>query len=157
MANTQSRQEALSGFSMSEPTARLIDGTVDLIRAHSGPDGTVFAFPHLSMLIGLADRKISGRVPVYWFDTCPDGLAREEAVRLLAQPPDVIVAMELSWAAFAAQEALFRGGAKSGQRDLYQAMFTLIRRDNYQVVGRFESPNCAPVMVLARPQTSSHP
>jgi hypothetical protein len=149
----RSTQPALAGFTMSEEAAHFIDGATDLIRKNSDPDDTILAFPHLAVLAGLADRRIAGFVPVHWFDTCPDDLARADARAILEKPPAVIVAMALPEPLFAEQEFFFRNGALSGQRDLFRAILEVVRRDKYTEVGRFLAPGYRiPIYVWARPR-----
>ena len=150
-----STQPALAGITMSAETARFVDGATDLIRKNSDPDDTVIAFPHLWALTGLADRRIAGFAPVHWFDTCPDELARADARAILENPPAVIIAMALPERLFAEQEFFFRGGALSGQRDLYLTMLEVVRRDKYKEVGTFLAAGTRiPIHIWARPRPS---
>jgi len=148
-------QPALAGIEMSESTERFLDGATALIRANSDPDDAVLAFPHLWTLTGLAERRTFGFVPVYWFDTCPDVLARADAALLLEHPPQVIVSMDLPEAFFADQEVFFRHGAPSGQRDLYAAMHTVIERDHYVELAKFDFTRNPSVRIWARPRPGS--
>ena len=151
----RSAQPALAGITMSEETARFVDGATDLIRKNSDPGDTVIAFPHLWALTGLADRRIAGFAPVHYFDTCPDEVARADARALLENPPAVIVAMALPERLFAEQEFFFRGGAPSGQRDLYLTMLEIVRRDKYTEVGTFWAAGThIPIHIWARPRPS---
>jgi hypothetical protein len=150
-----SAEPALAGFTMSEETAHFVDSATDLIRKYSDPDDTVLAFPHLSALTGMADRRIAGFAPVHWFDTCPDDLARADARAILEKPPAVIVAMALPERLFAEQEFFFRDGALSGQRDLFRAILEVVKREKYTEVGRFSAAGLRiPIYVWARPRRS---
>lgn len=125
----------LSGFLLSESTARTLDGVTSLIRRHSEPSEKIWVYPAMAIFYGLSDRRPSTFAAHHWMDTCPDDVAEKDALRLLADPPRVIVAQRWPIEAIAANERYFRSGNRSGQRRLFEALEHLLPM--YALVGTF--------------------
>ncbi len=79
-----------------------------------------------------------------WFDFLPDKLAREEASRLRASPPAIIVNLRIPEAAWVAHENLFRDGKALGQRDIEATILYLTKTSNLYVLefSKEISPGC---------------
>jgi hypothetical protein len=134
----------LSGFRLSASSTRLLEETTDIIQTFAEPEDDVFTFPHIPGFYVLANRWPHSKVVVSWFDFLPDKYAAEEAIRILASPPAVIVNLRLPDEVFIAHENLFRAGKRLGQRDIQAAISELTGELNlYQLDLRREvSPGC---------------
>jgi hypothetical protein len=139
----------LEGFRLSWSTAMLYEEVDRLIKLHVRPGDEILAFPLMQVFYGMAGTKSPTLCLNHWFDVCPDRVATEDARRLREHPPALIIAMELPEGAFEVHERLFRAGARSGQRDLWDAIVEL--RGHYKPVGLFKSPgHGVPIGVWAR-------
>jgi len=148
-ATEEPETAGLEGFRLSPYTANFYDRVTQAIRAHSNADDHIFIYPHMPMLYGLADRRPTPFCPMHWMDVCPDYIAIEDARRILAEPPRVIVAMEFDDAIYEQGEILFRDGKRSGQRELVAAINQLLPR--YVVVESFKAPGTnLPIKVWVR-------
>jgi hypothetical protein len=113
------------GFLLSKDSAAVIDETVDIINKHTEKDDAIFTFPNIPGYYLLSDRLPNSKVIVSWFDFLPDYLAREEAKRLLRDPPAAIVNLNLPDTVWEAHEDLFRQGKHLGQRDILSSITSL--------------------------------
>jgi hypothetical protein len=128
----------MRGFLLPEAEVRMIDGTTQIIREHARPGDTIFTYPSMPIFHALTG---------YWFptyagdhniDACPDDVASQDAERLLRARPAVIVQYSQDPAFLATEEALWRGGKRSGQRDLTTAVETLTKE--YRLTATFDVP-----------------
>lgn len=131
------------GIKVSLTTAEDIDDLSKSINT-GVKGGDIFAFPNIPLVYLLGNRWPHSKVVVPWFDFLPDLPAKAEAVRLLANPPDTIVNLNLPDVAWDAHERLFRGGGTLGQRDILAAIKQLTgERGLYELDLRREvSPGC---------------
>ena len=139
-----SKTPILRGIQMSQHTAESIDAMASSL-AKGTQEGDVFAFPNIPLAYLVANRWPNSKIVIPWFDFLPDVPARAEAVRLLANPPAIIVNLKLPPAAWGAHERLFREGRPLGQRDIQNAIVDLTeRRKLYRLDFSSEvSPGCA--------------
>jgi hypothetical protein len=117
-----SEQRMLFGFQLSQKSRAIIDGVVRAITDHSKANDDVFVFPNIAGIYALSNRWPHSMVIVSWFDFLPDNLAKIEALRLLKEPPAVIVNLSLPEEAWILHEKYFRKNNKMGQRDIYRAI-----------------------------------
>jgi hypothetical protein len=156
LATTASVQPQLRGLRLPADTRDFLDGTIALIRDRTGSNDTIFTFPEVSLIYALADRR-----PPTWswshnIDVVNDRFAREEADRLRERPPAVIVYLPPSEASLSLEEAAWRRGERSGQRDLIDAVESIAR--GYELRGSYHpmGPGGAVAFVYVRPQVSQH-
>jgi hypothetical protein len=57
---------------------------------------------------------------MHWFDIASDAMVREDAARIRAHPPAVILSVQMPDALMRRSEARFRNGARSGQREMLE-------------------------------------
>lgn len=142
-------EPALLGFHLSPDTARLFDEVPRLIRAHSREDDKILIYPHMPIFYALTDRRQVGVALAHWMDVCPDRIALHDAEAVRANPPAVIVSMEMSDEVYTAQEAQFRSGQSSGQRKMVETLAALTPQ--YNLVGEFQAPGQRfPIKVWAK-------
>lgn len=133
-ATARSTQPMLRGMRLPPEEVRLLDETTAAMEAQP-PGVTVFTYPEMGLLYAL-----SGRVPPTWagshnIDVVSDALARQDAARLLRARPGVILYARPSEANLRAEEATWRNGKPSGQRDLVAALDRLVA--GYRLAGTF--------------------
>lgn len=152
LATAVSVQPQLRGMRLPADTRDFLDGTVALIRDQTSSTDTIFTFPEMSLIYALADRR-----PPTWswshnIDVVNDSFAREEADRLRERPPAVIVYCPPSEATLLREERAWRRGARSGQRDLIEAVESIAR--GYELKGSYKpmGPGGAPAFVYVRPR-----
>ncbi len=148
LAVAHSSQPMLRGMRLPAETVRLLDQTAALMRAQ--PAGaTVFTYPEMGLLYPL-----SGRMPPTWagshnIDVVSDKLARQDAERLLSAPPNVILYARPTEGDLRAEEATWRNGKPSGQRNLIAALDTLV--SNYRLADTFcLQPGDTPLRLYVR-------
>ena len=145
-----SDQEMLSGFQLSLKSRNIIDGVVKAVIKNSRPDDDVFVFPNISGIYALSNRWPHSKVIVSWFDFLPDYLAKNEAKRLLNDPPAVIVNLNLPDEAWVLHEKYFRKNNKLGQRDIYMTIVELTQESKlYSIVYAAELSKGVDIQVWA--------
>jgi len=137
-AVAMSELDRLAGIRMSPETKRIVETMTRCLRERSQPDEPVLAYPHVPIFYLLAERAPLTFAPVHYWDVCPDYQARADAAKLRAAPPPVFVYFRFSDAFQGAAEATFRGGARSGQREMEAALEELT--ETYELLAREEAP-----------------
>jgi hypothetical protein len=149
-ANVRSDQTKLKGIRLPANTARLVDGVAHIVATNSTPADTIFAYPEMVLFYALNDRKWPTQSASHNVDVINDAFAREEAARLLQNPPKVIIYLPETEAQLRAQEAAWRNGNRMGQRDIIAAVETLAR--SYRLAGDYPTtPENQDVYVYVRP------
>jgi hypothetical protein len=138
-ATETSELPLLRGLRLSPETKSFVETVTAAVRASSAPQDEVLVFPHMPVFYLLSERRPATFGPVHFFDVCPDALARDDAARIRAHPPKVIVFFRHTEAEIATAEEVFRAGRSSGQRDLIAAIEDLTR-DGYDLVGDLRTP-----------------
>jgi hypothetical protein len=156
LATTVSVQPQMRGMRLPADTRDFLDGTMALIQDRTQSNDTIFTFPEMSLIYALADRR-----PPTWswshnIDVINDRFAREEAGRLMERPPAVIVYCPPSEASLSLEELVWRQGERSGQRDLIDAVESIVR--GYELRGTYHpmGPQGPVAFVYVRPQMSLH-
>ena len=121
-ANIGSELYEMRGMRLPLSTVTLLDSATRFVQAHTTAGETIFTYPEMGIFYTLADRQPPTRAGSHNIDVVPDSMAREEAHRLLVNPPAVILYAKPSEQQIEAEEALWRNGQKSGQRALIAAL-----------------------------------
>jgi hypothetical protein len=149
-ATVRSSLPELRGFLLPPSTVNFVDSTIRIIRENSTSKDTIFIYPELGFFYGATERMPATFSTSHNMDTVPDSFAREEAERLLRARPAVLIYGQKPEALLQEDEAIWRNGKHSGQRDLIAAVETLARE--YRLVRTFRMyPLGEPVYVLVRP------
>jgi Dolichyl-phosphate-mannose-protein mannosyltransferase len=149
-ANVRSDQTKLEGIRLPANTARLVDGVAHIVAANSTPADTIFTYPEMALFYVLTDRKWPTQSASHNVDVVNDAFAREEAARLLQNPPKVIIYLPETEAQLRAQEDAWRNGNRMGQRDIIAAVETLAR--SYRLAGDYPTtPENQDIYVYVRP------
>ncbi len=128
-ATATSEHPFLSGVRMGPEVKDFTQDLNRFITQNSRPGEPVFIFSYQPMFYFLSNRWPPTFAQVHWFDVAPDSVCREDAQRLVQAKPAVIVDFVISPSEFEVNERIFRHGARSGQRDLYDQMHVLIAED----------------------------
>ena len=147
-ATESSTLPELGGLKMSPATKERVERIVKLIQEHSSADEAVFVYPHLPVFYILSHRHPNTFADVHFFDVNPDYVARQDAAWLLQNPPAVIVDFEFTEEQIADNETLFRGGNRSGQRDLTKAIHQLT--NTYELLESYQLPKGNTIRVWAK-------
>lgn len=149
-AQTQSRLDALRGLRLPAATVQLVDDTAALVAKNTCPGDGVFTFPEMGLLYTLTDRWPPTWSPSHNVDVVNDTLARADTARLLAQPPAVLITYPERAEDWTGTERLWRGGHRSGQREMAEAVTQLARA--YQLKGSYTlRAGDPPIHVYLRP------
>jgi hypothetical protein len=125
--NTTSAIPELRGFKLAPNTIDFVDSTVRIVRENSTPSDTIFTYPEMGIFYGLTGRRPATVSGSHNFDTVSDAFAKEEATRLLQARPAVLIFAPPSEQMLRVNEEFWRGGNRSGQRDLIAAAGLLAR------------------------------
>ena len=134
-ASSESAAPGMAGIRMAEPEARLIDDTVSAVAKHTTPSDHIFTYPEMAVLYAVSNRYPPTRALSQNIDTLNDTLARQEAKLLISNPPAVIVYAKPTDTEVKRQEAMWRNGKPSGQRDIVVALDSLLPR--YDLLGTY--------------------
>jgi hypothetical protein len=151
-ATVRSDQTKLKGILLPAPTARLVDGVAHIVASNSTPADTIFTYPEMALFYALTDRKWPTQTASHNVDVVNDTMAKQEAARLLQNPPKVIIYLPETEEQLHAQEIVWRDGHRMGQRDIIAAIETLARR--YRFAGVYPTtPENQDVYVYVRPDS----
>lgn len=149
-ATVRSDQPKLSGIFLPLATVRLVDGVAHIVASNTTPTDTIFTFPEMALFYSLTDRRWPTATASHNVDVVNDAMAKEEAARLLANPPKVIIYLPETEEQSRAEEAIWRNGHRMGQRDIAAAIETLAQ--NYRLAGVYPTlPTNQDVYVYVRP------
>ena len=136
VATMTSSLPELRGFLLPANTIDFVDSTIRIIRENSTPTDTIFVYPELGFFYGATERRPATFSGSHNFDVVPDAFAKEEAARLLRVRPAVLIYGPTSEQFLRANEAYWRNGKPSGQRDIIAAVETLAQE--YRFVQVFQ-------------------
>jgi hypothetical protein len=128
----------LRGLRLPHEVVQFVDGTVGIINQHAKADDTIFTYPEMSIFYSIAHRHPPTVSGSHNIDVVNDAFAREEAGRLLARRPAVLIYWREPEFKLASDEVVWRGGNRSGQRDIIAAMETLASQ--YELAATYKVP-----------------
>jgi len=136
-ATEESSQPMLRGMRLTVEEVRLLDDisvAAQSARSHGLNSG--FTYPEMSVIYPLTGLQFPTRAGSHNIDVVTDAFAREEAARLQASPPAVILYARPTEQQLSAQEAIWRSGHPSGQRDIIQALDRIVA--GYHLAGTYQ-------------------
>jgi len=128
----------LQGYHVSPETADFVTRVTDEIDAHSTSEQTIFVDPHIPIFYLLSHRQPELFGYVHFVDVAPDFVDRADAITIRNHPPAVIVLFEPTEESLRMGETYFRGGRRSAQRDLLDAISEI--RPQYQFADTITTP-----------------
>jgi hypothetical protein len=150
VASAASVQPELRGLRLPPEMVRFLDETVSLAARTTQPGDTIFTYPEMGILYPLTGRQSPTWAGSHNIDVINDAFAREEADRLSRSRPALIIYYRLPEEVQRSEEKVWRGGKRSGQRDLIAAVETLVA--GYKLAGEYViAPGDPPIDVYVRP------
>ena len=140
MSTAESVLPELAGFRMSPGTAEFVDTATLAIMENSRPDEPIFVFPNMMIFYVLADRDPVTFALSHWFDVAPERVVLEDVARLKERLPAVVVNYEINPAEWQVNEANFRDGEPSAQRQLEAEIHRLTSSAAYRPVVELRAP-----------------
>ncbi len=134
-ATAESAIPELRGLRLPPGIVQFIDETARIVEMRSSPNDTIFTYPEMGIFYAVTHRRFPTASGSHNIDVVNDGFARDEAKRLLAGRPAVLI---YSREDPAGEEFWWRNGRRSGQRDIIAAMETLA--SEYELVRTFKVP-----------------
>src|SRR5216683_4833714 len=151
-ANVRSDQARLSGILLPAATVRLVDGVAHIVASNTTPADTIFTYPEMALFYALTDRRWPTQTASHNVDVVNDAMAKEEAARLLQNPPKVLIYLPETEEQSRVEEDNWRNGHRMGQRDIAAAVETLAR--SYRLAGVYPTlPENQDVRVYVRPDS----
>ena len=141
----------LRGLLLPPGTVDLVDSTIRIVRENTTSADTIFTYPEFGFFYGATERMAATFSAAQNIDVVSDSVAKHEAEELLRARPAVVIygRMPEHWLQW--QEWFWRGGKRSGQRDVIAAIETLTRE--YRLVQTFSSDGLGhPVYIYVRPK-----
>jgi Dolichyl-phosphate-mannose-protein mannosyltransferase len=133
-ASKQPNSSLLKGFRLNEDKVEIIDGITKSIQQNSNEGDPIYIFPHMPMFYLLANRPHKTFSAVHYFDVCSDALAISDAKIVASTKPKVILYMDLPESVWSFNEKTYRGGARSGQREIKELIERLKANGEYKAV-----------------------
>ena len=137
-ATAESQIPELRGLRLPPEIVEFIDGTARIVAEHTSANDTIFTYPEMGIFYAVTHRRFPTTSGSHNIDVVNDSFASEEAERLLAGRPAVLIYYRESEADLRSEEMLWRGGHRMGQRDIIAAMETLAAQ--YDLVRTFKLP-----------------
>ena len=149
-AMEKTSQPMLRGMRLPAEEVRLLDdvsAAAQTARSHGVNSG--FTYPEMSVIYPLTGLQFPTRAGSHNIDVVTDAFAREEAARLQASPPAVILYARPTELQLAAQETIWRSGRPSGQRDMVRALDQIVA--GYHLAGSYQlRPEDTPIRLYVR-------
>jgi hypothetical protein len=144
---------ALAGMRISDVSSALYALVSKIAQEKTKPGDRIFVYPNMPILYAIADRRPVTFSLAHWVDICPDFLGQEDAARLRANPPKLMILRDDSILFVANEERLYRGGRRSSVRDIVKAFEDLAPL--YDRVAVFESSSAERIVFLVRRESPS--
>ncbi|MCX5786120.1 MAG: glycosyltransferase family 39 protein [Elusimicrobia bacterium] len=108
----------LKGIYTTRENKEAIEQITRTILDETKPGEHIYAYPSIPLFYILSDRWPPTYSLQHWYDTVSDSLVKEDLAALKADPPKIIVMLDLPEAAVKVHELLFRGGRPCVQREI---------------------------------------
>jgi hypothetical protein len=128
----------MRGLRLTHESAAFLSTVTNIIETHSRPDETIFCYPNYTLFYVLAHRAPGVFAYMHWFDIASDNLVRQDAQNIREHPPAVILYVDFPEDVIRRAENSFRGGGRSGQRELAATIQTL---PGYRVIQSIPIPH----------------
>ncbi len=112
-----------------------------IVAANSGPDDSIYVYPHMPVFYLLSNRAPFENAVVSWFDFTSDELSARVSNGLETHPPAVIVVAEIPDSALLAHERLFRHNQPLPQRAILAAINDLLAKGRLKRIDQTQNLN----------------
>ena len=129
----------LKGYELDPEACKIYDDIIYKIRANVGENELVYTFPFMPMFNYLTDHPQPTFAPVHYWDVCPDNIAIEDAKLLAKMRPKLIINMVMPEKIWKTNEDAFRGGHRSGQREIQRVIDQLSQSSDYKLIGSYKT------------------
>lgn len=123
----------LQGMYLPPDTITILQTVDEIVQRTTTENDTILTFPNIPLFYLIENRFKNIRAVVHWPDFLPDVYALQEARRIQAQPPKVIIYLSLPEIVWSTHEQLFRHGKRSGQRDIIDVLKKLTQNNQYSL------------------------
>ena len=134
---TKSKIDDLMGFIFDVDTEEAYENILESIESYTSHEDKVFNFPHIPLFNILTKRDTGMDVVAYYFDVCPDDLAKKGAVKLKNNPPKIVIWEEFRDDEWKLLEHVFRADGRSGQRDILD-WYNDVVKEKYDLVYNYK-------------------
>lgn len=110
----------LEGYILSNRQESIYQDILNKIEEYTDENDSVYQFPNIPLFNVLSKRRIPTYMPIHYFDVCPDSIAIADSKNLLDDLPKMIIWDDFGEANWQMHENVFRGGMKSGQREIQE-------------------------------------
>lgn len=139
----------LKGMRFSAETARLLDDATLAIRMKTKTGDTIFTYPEMGLFYSLTGRVAPTWTDSHNIDVVQDSFALQEATRLRASKPGVLIYAKPTEADMRQDERVWREGHPSGQRAIMKALDEML--PNYRLAGTYQlTPEDNPIRLYIR-------
>jgi hypothetical protein len=138
-ATEKSTLPELRGLLLPPEMVRFVDGTAGIINEHAGPKDTIFTYPEMGIFYAVTNHGAPTLSGSHNTDVVSDAFASEEAKRLVAGRPAVLIYGREDEGSLRAKELMWRNGHRAGQRDIIDAVEKLA--SEYELVRTFRFAN----------------
>lgn len=121
----------LEGFYLPAATLTLLETVDRIVQETTSEQDAILTFPNIPLFYLIENRLCNIKAVVHWPDFLPDNLAHLEAKRIKAEPPKVIIYLALPEIVWSTHERLFRGGQRSGQREIIATIADLTEHNKH--------------------------
>lgn len=133
-------EPVLYGFNVAAESAAPLEQILKLVRENTRPGDSVFSFPHILFFNVLTKTVQPTFAKVHYFDVCPDDIAKADAIRLGQHPPRMVIWLDMPDWVWDFHEQAFRGGRRSGQRELAKTVMQWLNTGEFNEIGCFTTP-----------------
>ena len=150
LATEASTLPELRGLRLAPSTNRFLEGAAAVVAQHSTPADTILTYPEMSLFYPLTDRGYPTLAASHNVDVVNDTFAAEEASRILARRPAVVIFLPLTDGEVLHEDQIWRFGRPSGQHLLVDAVHQLTAR--YTLAATYNvGQELRPIQVYTRP------
>lgn len=131
--------EGLKGFRVNQNVKNMYEEIVHVVADNTDTGSVIYGFPHVKIFNILTENyQMKNFVPVPFYDVCADQYAKEEAILLQNNPPDIVIWCDIPYC-METHERIFRDGETLGQRDIQYWFSEAVAREEYALIGQYDS------------------
>lgn len=131
--------EDLKGFRVNQNVKDMYEEITHVVEDNTDKDSVIYGFPYVKIFNILTENyQMNNFVPVPFYDVCSDSYAKEDAILLQGNPPDIVIWCDIPYC-METHERVFRNGEALGQRDIQNWFSTAVAREEYVLIAQYDS------------------